>query len=66
MSNFYILRKISKKEIHNLEKIRESMAKELVTLSNKMDYMQQQLREYPSLQENFNVHFFSFFHLLFK
>ena len=31
------------------------MAKELVALSNKMENMQQQLREYPSLQENFNV-----------
>lgn len=42
-------------QIQNLEKIRESMAKELVSLSNKLDYMQQQLREYPSLQENFKV-----------
>jgi len=33
------------------------MAKELITLSNKMEYMQQQLKEYPSLQENFNVLF---------
>jgi hypothetical protein len=31
------------------------MAKELVNLSNKLEFMQQQLREYPSLQENYKV-----------
>jgi hypothetical protein len=35
------------------------MAKELVNLSNKLEFMQQQLREYPSLQENYKVFTFT-------
>ena len=33
------------------------MAKELVNLSNKLENMQNQLKDYPSLQEKFNVIF---------
>ena len=43
------------KEIRNLERIRESMAKELVNLSNKLENMQEKLKEYPELQDKFNV-----------
>ena len=50
-----IINKKKQKEIQNLERVRESMAKELVNLSNKLEFMQQQLREYPSLQENYKV-----------
>ena len=49
------------KEIQNLERIRESMAKELVNLSNKLDTLQQQLKDYPQLQEKYNVSIFKFF-----
>jgi predicted nuclease with TOPRIM domain len=43
------------KEIKNLERIRESMAKELVNLSNKLDTLQEQLKEFPQLQDKHNV-----------
>ncbi len=54
-----IINKKKQKEIQNLERVRESMAKELVNLSNKLEFMQQQLREYPSLQENYKVFTFT-------
>jgi hypothetical protein len=34
------------------------MAKELVNLSNKLDNMQDRLKEYPELQDKFNVKLF--------
>jgi predicted nuclease with TOPRIM domain len=45
------------KEIQSLERIRESMAKELVNLSNKLETLQEQLKEFPHLQEKYNVKF---------
>ncbi len=33
------------------------MAKELVNLSNKLDNMQDRLKEYPELQDKYNVIF---------
>lgn len=41
------------KEIANLERTRESMAKEMVNLSDKLDKTREQLKEFPSLQENY-------------
>ena len=49
------------KEIHNLERIRESMAKELVNLSNKLETLQGQLKEFPHLQEKHNVNLIKIF-----
>ena len=42
-------------EIHQLERTRESMAKELVNLSNKNDELEEQVQELPVLQERFKV-----------
>lgn len=49
-NNFFIQR-----EIKDLERIRESMAKEMVNLSNKLENMQDKLKEYPQLEEKYKV-----------
>lgn len=38
-----------------MERIRESMAKELVNLSNKLELLQEQSKEYPQLKDNYEV-----------
>jgi predicted nucleic acid-binding Zn-ribbon protein len=43
------------KNINDLERIRESLAKELVNLSNKVDILESQLSGYPQLEENYKV-----------
>ena len=50
INNFFIQR-----EIKDLERIRESMAKEMVNLSNKLENMQDKLKEYPQLEEKYKV-----------
>ncbi|CAF0737533.1 unnamed protein product [Brachionus calyciflorus] len=42
------------KEISNLERVRESMAKELVNLSNKLELLQEQSKEFPELKDNYD------------
>ncbi|RNA32793.1 TATA element modulatory factor isoform X1, partial [Brachionus plicatilis] len=42
------------KEIADLERVRESMAKEMVNLSNKLEILQDQTKEYPQLQDNYD------------
>ena len=46
---------ILKDKINKLEKNRESMAKEMVNLTNKLENINDQLKEYPQLQENYEV-----------
>lgn len=36
------------------------MAKELVNLSNKLEILQDQSKEFPQLQENYDVRFITF------
>jgi hypothetical protein len=42
-------------EIQNLERTRESMAKEMVNLTDKLDKSKQNLKDFPKLQEEYNV-----------
>jgi hypothetical protein len=42
-------------EIVELEKTREAMAQELVSLSNKNDNLQEQLRDYPAFKQKYKV-----------
>lgn len=44
------------KNINELERIRESLAKELVNLSNKVEKLEGQLSGYPQLEENYKVY----------
>ena len=44
-------------EIHSLERTRESMAKELVNLSNSNDELLEQVQELPILREQYKVNF---------
>ena len=43
------------RELQNLERIRESMAREMVNLANKLDEQRELSKEYPQLQEKYNV-----------
>ena len=45
----------SQSEIHQLERTRESMAKELVNLSNANEELQDQVKELPELREQYKV-----------
>lgn len=38
-----------------MERNRESMAKEMVSLTNQLESIKDQLKEYPQLQEEYNV-----------
>jgi len=44
-------------QISKLESVRESMAREMVNLSNNLESIKEKLKEYPQLQENFKVCF---------
>lgn len=44
-----------KKNINDLERIRESLAKELVNLSSKIETLESQVKSYPELEEQLNV-----------
>jgi hypothetical protein len=44
----------------DLERIRESLAKELVNLSNKIEKLEEQAKNYPVLDERFTVCLFFF------
>jgi hypothetical protein len=41
----------------DLERIRESLAKELVNLANKIENLENQARLYPDLEDRFTVSF---------
>lgn len=43
------------KEIKNLEKTRESMAREMVNLTDNLEKAKDQLKEFPQIQEKYNV-----------
>jgi hypothetical protein len=43
------------KEIKNLEKIRESMAREMVNLTDSLEKARDQIKEFPELQDKYNV-----------
>lgn len=44
-------------DIQQLERTRESMARELVNLTNKNEELQEKIEELPMLQSKFEVHF---------